>query len=240
MPLGTRLKRTGRILLLAAGLLATYVIFLLSAMRWAVRARDVTVPDLRGKSISEATAALAPIGLTLQLDPLRRPDPAIPADHVLSQEPDAGSTTRRPRIVHVRMSDGNRAPVVPEVSGQSQRAAELELAQGQVAIGSTIDVSSDAYGADVVIAQDPPAHSRGSTITLLVNRAPSAETYVMPDLIGTTGATVATLLRSHNLRVTVSTASAYPGVPSGTVVRQTPQAGFQIAPGEPIALEVSR
>jgi beta-lactam-binding protein with PASTA domain len=29
-------------------------------------------------------------------------------------------------------------------------------------------------------------------------------------------------------------------VPAGTVIRQSPQAGFQIGPGEPIALEVSR
>jgi beta-lactam-binding protein with PASTA domain len=32
----------------------------------------------------------------------------------------------------------------------------------------------------------------------------------------------------------------YPGVASGVVLRQSPQAGFQIAPGEPISLEVSR
>jgi len=32
----------------------------------------------------------------------------------------------------------------------------------------------------------------------------------------------------------------YPGVPAGIVLRQNPQAGFQIAPGEPISLEVSR
>jgi beta-lactam-binding protein with PASTA domain len=32
----------------------------------------------------------------------------------------------------------------------------------------------------------------------------------------------------------------YPGVPAGIVIRQVPQAGFQIAPGEAISLEVSR
>ena len=32
----------------------------------------------------------------------------------------------------------------------------------------------------------------------------------------------------------------YPGLPPGTVLRQSPQAGFQIAPGEPISLEVSQ
>jgi beta-lactam-binding protein with PASTA domain len=32
----------------------------------------------------------------------------------------------------------------------------------------------------------------------------------------------------------------YPGIPAGVVLRQNPQAGFQIAPGESISLEVSR
>ena len=32
----------------------------------------------------------------------------------------------------------------------------------------------------------------------------------------------------------------YPGVAPGIVIRQSPQAGFQITPGEPISLEVSR
>jgi len=32
----------------------------------------------------------------------------------------------------------------------------------------------------------------------------------------------------------------YPGVPAGIVLRQSPQGGFQVAPGDPISLEVSR
>jgi len=33
---------------------------------------------------------------------------------------------------------------------------------------------------------------------------------------------------------------SYPGLRAGIIVRQTPQAGFQIAKGELISLEVSR
>jgi beta-lactam-binding protein with PASTA domain len=32
----------------------------------------------------------------------------------------------------------------------------------------------------------------------------------------------------------------YPGVAPGIVLRQSPRAGFQVAPGEAISLEVSR
>jgi beta-lactam-binding protein with PASTA domain len=40
--------------------------------------------------------------------------------------------------------------------------------------------------------------------------------------------------------VAVVGSAPYPGVTAGVVLRQSPQAGFQIAPDEPISLEVSR
>ena len=53
-------------------------------------------------------------------------------------------------------------------------------------------------------------------------------------------ARAADLLRTRGFRVAVVGDHPYPGVPAGIVLRQNPQAGFQIAPGEPISLEVSR
>jgi beta-lactam-binding protein with PASTA domain len=62
----------------------------------------------------------------------------------------------------------------------------------------------------------------------------------MPDLIGVNGDRAAELLRSRGFRASVVASQPYPGVPPGVVLRQNPQGGFQIAPGEPISLEVSR
>ena len=62
----------------------------------------------------------------------------------------------------------------------------------------------------------------------------------MPDLIGVNGDRAADLLRARGFRVAVVGDHPYPGVPAGIVLRQNPQAGFQISPGEPISLEVSR
>jgi beta-lactam-binding protein with PASTA domain len=62
----------------------------------------------------------------------------------------------------------------------------------------------------------------------------------MPDLIGVNGERAAEILRGHGFRVALVGAAPYPGVAAGIVLRQSPQAGFQIAPGEPISIEVSR
>jgi beta-lactam-binding protein with PASTA domain len=77
-------------------------------------------------------------------------------------------------------------------------------------------------------------------VSLLVNRGERSATYVMPDLIGVNGDRAADVLRSRGFRASVVGDHPYPGVPAGIVLRQNPQAGFQIAPGEPISLEVSR
>jgi beta-lactam-binding protein with PASTA domain len=77
-------------------------------------------------------------------------------------------------------------------------------------------------------------------VSLLVNRAESGGTFVMPDLIGVSADRAATILRNHGFRAAIVGSTPYPGVGPGVILRQSPQAGFQIAPGEPISIEVSR
>ncbi len=230
----------GRWLLLLAGLAATYLIFLLSSMRIAVKAREVTVPDLRGQALAAATALADTSGIALTVDPIKRPDASVPPDHVLTQDPAPGTVIRRQRPVRIRLSAEVPPSVVPAVTGESERAAQIRLAQDRVTIAQTAEIYTTTYTPGLVVSQDPPPKATAAQVSLLVNRGEAAVTYVMPDLIGTPGARVADLLRRRLFRVTILGEVPYPGLPPGTVVRQTPQAGFQIAPGDPITLEVSR
>ena len=107
-------------------------------------------------------------------------------------------------------------------------------------LASVSEVRSPDYPPDVVLAQEPPAKGGGTKVALLVNRGDRGVSYVMPDLIGVNGDHAAEILRQRGFRVAVVGANPYPGVAAGVVIRQNPRAGFQIAPGEPISLEVSR
>lgn len=238
--LRTRVWTAGRWALLLTGLAITYGVFLFASMGIAIKAREVMVPDVRGQSVEVATQTLASMGLAVVLDPLRRPDAGVPADHVLSQEPGAGAVIRRQRPIRIRVSDGLRAAPVPSVTGEAERSAQILLAQDRVTVTYTSEIYSAAYPPAQVVAQDPPAQSLAPSVSLLVNRGEDAVTYVMPDLIGTSGSRVAEILRRRLFRVTIVGEVPYPGLPSGTVVRQSPQAGFQMALGDPITLEVSR
>jgi serine/threonine-protein kinase len=209
-------------------------------MRVALKAREVQVPDLTNRSANEATSLATDLGLAVRLDDTRRPDPKIPAGRVLAQDPPPGTMTREQRSVRVWLSTGPRASTVPALTGETERSAQMRLSQDGLEEATLSEIRSASFPSDVVVAQDPPPNTPGSKVSLLVNRAEQATNYVMPDLIGVNGERAGTLLRGKGFRVAVVASTPYPGVAAGIVLRQSPQAGFQIAPGEPISIEVSR
>lgn len=240
MPLTTRVWSAGKLLLLAAALLATYGLFAAAAMRIALRAREVVVPDLRGRTISEATAMVVESGIRIRVEESRRLDPKVPAGQILAQEPGGGTAVRPQRSIKVWISAGSRASAVPALEGQTSRSAEMRLKQDGMEIAEIAEIRSADYTPDAVVSQDPPPHASAARVALLVNRGEAGSSYVMPDLIGVNGDRAADLLRARGFRVAVVGQQPYPGVPAGVVIRQSPQGGFQIAPGEAISLEVSR
>src|SRR5437667_2017581 len=155
MALRTRVWSAGKLVLLASALAATYLLFAAASMRVALRAREVQVPDLTNRTANEATAMAANLGLTLKVDDSRRPDPKIAAGRVLAQEPAAGSVARRQRSVKVWLSGGQRAATVPTLIGETQRTAELRLAQNGLTLAGLSEIRSEAYPSDVVVAPAP-------------------------------------------------------------------------------------
>lgn len=240
MALTTRVWSAGKFLVLAGALLGTFVLFFAVSMRIALKTREVVVPTLVGRSVNEATSLLTDEGLLLKVEETRRIDPAVPVGRIVSQDPAPGKTTRSQRRVTVWLSDGPTASVVPAVVGESERTAQIRVQMASLRLASTAEVRSDEAAPGVVVAQTPAAQTRAASVALLVNRGDRGRSFVMPDLIGVNAERAADLLRSRGFRVAIVDAQPYPGIPSGIVIRQTPQGGFQVAPGDPISLEVSR
>jgi serine/threonine-protein kinase len=240
MALRTRVLGAGKLVLLGVGLLATYVLFAAASMRLALRAREVQVPDVTNRTATEASETLALAGLSLRLDETRRVDPKVAAGRVVSQDPSAGATLRSQRSVRVWLSAGPRAAAVPSVTGQTEASAGQRLQQDGLTVASTSEIRTQIYAPDVVVAQDPEPKTPAERVALLISRPEPGASYVMPDLIGVNGDRAAEILRRHGFRVAVVGSMPYPGVAAGVVLRQNPQAGFEVAPGEPISIEVSR
>jgi beta-lactam-binding protein with PASTA domain len=240
MQLFNRVRSAGRLFSISACLVATYLLFAITAMRVALKVREVPVPDLRNHTVAEATAMLLEEGLVLNVDDSGRLDPKIPAGRIALQEPAPATITRRQRSIRVWLSQGPRITVIPALTGETERAAQLRLQQDGLSVTSVAEVrSADAPGG-TVIAQEPPGAARGTEVALLINRGEQSHHYVMPDVIGVSGSRAVDLLRTRGFRVTIVGELPYPGVPPGIVLRQFPSAGFQIAAGDPISLEVSK
>lgn len=238
--LRTRIWNYGKILVLAGALAATFLLFAGIAVRVAIRARQVTVPDLVGKSMPDATALASGLDLQLRMDQARRPDAKVPAGMVIGQDPAAGSAARRQRSIRVWISAGAHIARAPNLLGETQRSAEIRVAQEGLLVGTVSEIRSALYAPDVVVAQDPPAATQTAEVRLLVNRGEDRASYLMPDLIGLNGDRAADLMRIRGFRVSITAQSTASSIPPGVVVRQTPAGGYQVHPGDAIALEVSR
>ena len=160
MPLTTRVWGAGKVLFLCGALLLTYVLFAAAAMRMALKTREVVVPELAGKTVNDASAALAEAGLTLKVEDGRKVDPKVPAGQILAQEPLTGARTRRQRSVRVWISAGPRSTIVPGLVGESERTAQLRVSQDGFGVGPTAEIRSLDYAAGTVVAQNPPAKSK--------------------------------------------------------------------------------
>ncbi len=239
----TRLVRslttTGLALLLAGGLVLLFAASFYLTMRLVFVGGEVAVPDLAGLPLDEAQASLTRAQLYLE-KAAERHDDRVARDHVASQDPPAGSTIKKNRKVRVIVSLGPLEVTIPDLRGESLRTAQIALQRERLSAGRTAYTHDDSAAPDVVLAQEPPpwrAGEEGGTglewdeegrVDLLVSRGPYEPVYVMPDLSRRRLDEVRAFAARAGLRVGAVRRERAPGTPRGTVVRQTPQAGYPV------------
>ena len=97
--------------------------------------------------------------------------------------------------------------------------------------------------ADRVLATDPPIGQLTvpeTEIDLLVNVTPQEEFWVMPSLLSRSRDAVRRLCLNHQFRLGQIHQVAYPGLPSGVVIRQYPPAGARLSRSDIITIWVAK
>jgi eukaryotic-like serine/threonine-protein kinase len=227
--------------LLALALSTTAVISAGLAI-WTVRSsRDVVVPSVVSRRVSEAGALGARLGLLVRVEG-RRNDMRIPPGRIVAQEPAPGSTLKARRSIRVWVSLGPKRLDMPAVEGRSVRAARLVLGESQVPIARIVEIDNAAEEGTVLGQRPPPGEveSAGEGVSLLVSRGPLGRDYVMPDLIGHRAEDVIEGLRRAGLKVADIRYRAYPGLAAGVVLRQAPLAGHRVSPRSTVSLDISK
>ena len=238
----SQFSRWSSITLMVAILAVASVVSALTAMRFAIRGREVSVPQLTGKTKEEAEEILKTRGLKLRVSSSRFSSD-IAEGRVLEQNPPNGTRLKVDRTVKVLLSLGERRFAVPNLLGTSVRAAQLTLSQRRLTLGDTLYTHTTQGDASTVVYQSPKAGTQeGSdpTVSIMISLGPPSEYFIMPDLIGKPAELVSSRARNEGFHLGKVNYRKYPGVESGVVIQQKPQAGYRLSKSDLILLDVSQ
>ncbi|MEY3339091.1 MAG: Stk1 family Ser/Thr kinase, partial [Actinomycetota bacterium] len=132
----------------------------------------VAVPLVRGLTVKEATALLAPLGLTLSIKEVVN-DPKIPENQIMSQDPKVDTQVRSGSTIVVIVSGGLGQATVPNVQGQVANAAQQLLQTSPYNFVVTlVNEASSTIEQGRVIRTEPAIGAQspaGSAITVFVS-----------------------------------------------------------------------
>jgi eukaryotic-like serine/threonine-protein kinase len=247
-----------RFAMLALMLVAVALVSALTAMRFAIHGQVVEVPAVVGLSPSEAERAVAGLGLEIEVE-RQYYSPQIPEGRIMTQLPMPGAKVRRGWQLRVAQSLGPQRVVIPDVTKQSQRAAEWNIRRRGLDVASTAEMQLPGTPADQVLAQSPPANASqvaAPRTSLLVTVAADLPAYVMPSFVGQPlGSASRTLqdagFKLGNVSMAPPAANAVSGAatvapvapppqpsPASIVVVQWPLAGQKVLAGAVVNFEV--
>ncbi len=172
--------------MLALVMVVVALVSALTAMRFAIHGQEVKVPSMIGLTPYEAERTAAGLGLEIEVE-RQYYSPQIPAGRIMSQLPLPGTKVRRGWQVRVAQSMGPQRVSIPDVTGESERAAELNIRRRGLELSSTAEMQMPGVPADQVLAQSPPANASqvaAPRTSLLLTAVVDPTAYVMPSFVG--------------------------------------------------------
>jgi len=224
-----------------------FVALIIVSADWALGAlihtrKEVSVPDLLHKPVSQALGLLAQQNLALKQAGAEFAKDVAPGS-VLRQIPSAGSTVREGRIIRVWVSQGDEMVFVPETVGIALRDAQLAIRQAGLNVDKVDNAYSLAYEKGMIIAQNPKAESmvqKGTNVSLVLSLgAPPASVVLVPNFKSKKLAQATLWASSHDINLIIKD-DPNSVFPAGIIAAQNPAADAQIAPKSNLEVTVSR
>jgi beta-lactam-binding protein with PASTA domain len=252
------MKNVFRFAMMALVLVVVALVSALTAMRFAIHGQEVQVPVLVGLAPAEAERAVAGAGLQLEVE-RQYYSPQIPEGRIMTQVPLPGTKVRRGWQVRVAQSLGPQRVAIPDVTKESERAAEWNLRRRGLDLASTAEMQFPGTPPDQVLAQSPPPNANqvsAPKTSLLVAVAADPPAFVMPSFVSQPLGSASRILQDAGFKlgnvtmVPPSASVATPNAGSSTpappaqpspasiIAVQTPPAGQKILAGAVINFEV--
>jgi eukaryotic-like serine/threonine-protein kinase len=239
------MKPLFRFAMLALALVVVALVSALTAMRFAIHGQEVQVPAVIGLAPADAERAVAGLGLQIEVE-RQYYSATIPVGRIMTQMPLAGTKVRRGWQLRVAQSIGPQRVSIPDVTRESERAAELNIRRRGLEVASTAEIQLPGIPADQVLAQSPPPNASqvaAPKTNLLISAAPDAPAFVLPNFVGQPLGSVARTLQDAGFKLgTVSLAPptpapADPGAAPNTASASTPPAQQQPSPASMIVTQ---
>ena len=223
----------------------------------------VVMPELLGKTMTEAKTELRNLGLEITLKGSERSGKYAPGQ-IIQQNVNAGERVAVGSSVEVVTADtgsgtgsasapGNTSAAengkpeekaetvtVPKVEGQTEANARNALEAVGLKTGSVTEANSDTVPAGNVISQAPSGNSsteKGTSVNLVISKGPG--NVAVTDVIGHEESRATRELQEHGFQVAVK--DVYTDeMRAGLVVSTSPERGSSVAPGSTVTISVSR
>jgi beta-lactam-binding protein with PASTA domain len=258
------MKAFFRFVLLSLVLLVVALVSALTAMRFAIHGREVSVPNLVGKTPAEARRISDAAGFQMEIE-RQYYSATVPEGRVLSQLPTPGTQVRRGWQIRLAESLGPQRVEIPNVLGESQRAAGINIMRRGLDVGAVAQIAMPGSPADQVLGQSPPPNASGVAapkISLLTTESMPPQAFLMPNFTGQALGGVTLVLQDAGFRVgnvSIAPPAALPATPvpdssvatppptpapppqptpASIIVSQNPAPGAKIVTGSAVNFEV--
>jgi serine/threonine-protein kinase len=199
---------------------------------------ELEVPDVEGRSISDAAQLLDEAELKYRIAD-QMPDDQVPSGHVLRQTPSPGKRVKKNRVIDLVLSTGAVLVEVEDVVGKTELEATIILR------GQDFDVDvNQAFSDEVpgtVIRQDPGKgfkYAKGSTVILTVSKG--GQPFKMLDLHAMSLSDAKNWISLFGLKLRYVSEENSEELAAGFVISQSPEAGEMVQPGDLVDLVVSK
>ncbi len=208
----------------------------LVALQVSTGAPTVSVPDVRGKSFTDAIEQLA--NKNLRSTSFEVPS-SKPQGTVVAQDPAPGKTVAAGSTVRINVSQGPEQVGVPNVVGQTSADAQQTLQSGGFAVAVSPIDSNEQKG--VVVQQNPQGLSvatKGAKVTIYVSKGPTA--VEIPDVTGLDEQSAIDQLQGDGFVVQTRDRTTTDIAEDGNVVEQRPAALSKVKPGSTVTIFIGR
>ncbi|WP_328633717.1 Stk1 family PASTA domain-containing Ser/Thr kinase [Streptomyces sp. NBC_00356] len=207
---------------------------------WYINSGQFTkVPSVLNQTQTQAEKRLADAGLERGTVNRAYSD-TYKRGTVMDSDPGSSDRIRNGGTVDLTVSRGSKTVKVPDLSDTPLDKAKSDLKKHDLEPGMTTRKFSDQIAKGSVISTDPGAgetRKAGSAVVLVVSKGSPVD---VPDVTGESEQDAIADLEDAGLKAEISTKRVNSEEDKGSVARQSPAEGKQLAEGDTVTLTISK